>query len=255
MDRIKSYVNEVLSYIIADNRMKKRIRDDLLSQLNEAANTEDIDSVIGRMGDPKDVAREFMDSIYDDKSEIFEEIMSDRSDNAMFIKRIYEYKSKRTVFGIPLVHIKISRYGRPSVAKGIIAIGTISIGIISIGAIPIGVISLGGLALGLVTFGGASIGLLLALGGFAAGAVAIGGITLGLGAIGGIAIGKIAIGGVAKGTVAIGDEVFGDYVLKINHLGPETSAEVVAVIRSAFPNLPDWIINLISGISTDVKGY
>jgi len=255
MDRIKSYVNEVLSYIIADNRMKKRIRADLVSQLNEAANTEDIDSVIWRMGDPKDVAREFMDSIYDDKSEIFEEIMSDRSDNAMFIKRIYEYKSKRTVFGIPLVHIKISRYGRPSVAKGIIAIGTISIGIISIGAIPIGVISLGGLALGLVTFGGASIGLLLALGGFAAGAVAIGGITLGLGAIGGIAIGKIAIGGVAKGTVAIGDEVFGDYVLKINHLGPETSAEVVAVIRSAFPNLPDWIINLISGISTDVKGY
>jgi hypothetical protein len=255
MDRIKSYVNEVLSYIIADNRMKKRIRDDLLSQLNEAANTEDIDSVIGRMGDPKDVAREFMDSIYDDKSEIFEEIMSDRSDNAMFIKRIYEYKSKRTVFGIPLVHIKISRYGRPSVAKGIIAIGTISIGIISIGAIPIGVISLGGLALGLVTFGGASIGLLLALGGFAAGAVAIGGITLGLGAIGGIAIGKIAIGGVAKGTVAIGDEVFGDYVLKINHLGPETSAEAAAVIRSAFPGLPDWIIDLISGISANVKGY
>lgn len=253
MERINKYVDEVLSYIIADSKMKKRIKDDLLLQLNEAANTEDIDAVIERMGDPKDVAREFMDSIYDNKSELLDEIISEHSDNAIFVKRVYEHKSKTTVFGIPLVHIKISRYGRPAVAKGIIAIGTIPIGILSIGAIPIGVISIGGLAFGLVAFGGAAIGLLLALGGMAAGAVAIGGITFGLGAIGGIAIGKIAIGGVANGTVAIGDEAFGEYVMKISHTGPETGAEVSALIKSAFPKLPDWVIDLFSRITANLR--
>ena len=30
MNRINNYVNEVLSYIVADNKMKKRIREDLI---------------------------------------------------------------------------------------------------------------------------------------------------------------------------------------------------------------------------------
>ncbi len=254
MNKITRYVNEVLSYIIADGKMKNRIKDDLTSQLNEASNTEDIDEVIHRMGDPRDVAREFMDSIYDDKSELFSELMTDRSDNAVFVKRVYEYKSKTSVFGIPLVHIKVNRYGRPTVAKGIIAIGTIPVGVISIGAIPIGIISIGGVAAGLFAFGGAALGLLLALGGIAIGTAAVGGLTIGLGAVGGIAIGKIAIGGIANGTVAIGDEVYGDYVMKVNHIGPENSAEVAALIRSAFPKLSDWIIDLFSSITTNLKG-
>lgn len=253
MNKIDSYVNEVLSYIIADRKMKKRIKDDLLLQLSEAARTESIDAVIERMGDPRDVARDFMDSMYDSKNDLLNEIMSDNPDSAVFVRRIYERKSKTTVFGIPLVHIKISRYGRPTVAKGIIAIGTVSIGVISIGAIPIGIISIGAVALGLVAFGAVAVGLLLALGAMGAGAVAFGGIALGLGAIGGIAVGKIAIGGIAYGTVAIGEEVYGEYAMQIKNMGPETAAEIPALIRSAFPGLPDWIIDLLSAFAYFLK--
>lgn len=254
MNRINAYVNEVLSYIVADNKMKKRIREDLIAQLNEAARTQDIDSVITEMGDPKEVAREFMDSIYDDKSELFDDLLSDRSDNAIYVKRVYEYRSKTSVFGIPLVHIKISRYGRPALAKGIIAIGTTSLGIVSIGAIPIGIISVGGLALGVIAFGGLALGLLMALGGVALGAAAFGGVVIGFGAFGGVALGKIAIGGVAAGTVAIGSEIDGEYLLKISRITPETITEAAALIRTAFPGLPDWIIDLFSGLVKYLPG-
>jgi len=249
MSKINRYVKEVLSYIIADSKMKERIREDLTSQLNEAARTEDIDSVIARMGDPKQVAREFMDSIYENKSEFFDELLSDISENAKYLKPIYEYKSQATVFGIPLVHVKINRYGRPTRSKGIISISTLPVGVVSIGAIPIGIISIGGLALGVIAFGGLAFGLLLALGGVAAGTAAFGGVAVGLGAFGGVALGKIAIGGVASGTVAIGNEIDGDYMLKISRLTPQTCAEAAALIRAAFPELPDWIIRLFSGIA------
>ena len=252
MNKIDGYVNEVLSYIIADNNMKARIRDDLTSQLNESAATEDIDEVIHRMGEPKEVAREFMDSMYEDKGELFDEIISKHPDKAVFMKRVYEFKSRASLFGIPLVHIKFNRYGKPTVAKGILAIGTVSVGFISIGTIPLGVICLGGLPVGIVALGGISIGLLLAIGGIAVGAAAIGGVAVGLAAIGGVAIGNIAVGGYAKGIVAIGDRAFGDYVLTTNHLGPETSEKVSALVRSAFPNLPDWIIDILSGITADL---
>ncbi len=242
MNKIDGYVNEVLSYIIADNNMKARIRDDLTSQLNESAATEDIDEVIHRMGEPKEVAREFMDSMYEDKGELFDEIISKHPDKAVFMKRVYEFKSRASLFGIPLVHIKFNRYGKPTVAKGILAIGTVSVGFISIGTIPLGVICLGGLPVGIIALGGISIGLLLAIGGIAVGAAAIGG----------VAIGNIAVGGYAKGIVAIGDRTFGDYVLTTNHLGPETSEKVSALVRSAFPNLPDWIIDILSGITADL---
>lgn len=252
MNKIDLYVNEVLSHIIADNKMKSRIRDDLTSQLNESAAAEDIDEVLYRMGDPKEVAKEFMDSMYEDKSELLDEVIAERSDKGIFMKRVYEYKSKTSIFGVPLVHIKFNRYGRPTMAKGIIAIGTVSVGVVSIGAFPLGIFCLGGLPIGLIAIGGVSIGLLLAIGGIAIGAAAIGGIAVGLLAIGGISVGNIAIGGYANGIVAMGDHVSGDHVLHTRHLGPETRAEVSALIRTAFPNLPEWIIDILSGIEANL---
>ena len=59
---------------------------------------------------------------------------------------VFEYKSKRIVFGQPLVHIHIG-YGLKK-AKGIIAIGNIATGVISIGFLAKGIISLGLLSLG-----------------------------------------------------------------------------------------------------------
>ena len=96
-------------------------------------------------------------------------------------------------------------------------------------------------------------GLLLALGGMAAGTLAIGGITFGFGAFGGIATGKIAMGSIAQGTVAIGDEAYGEYALQLKNIGPDVKAEVSALIRSALPKLPDWIIDWLSSIAAFMK--
>lgn len=112
----------------------------------------------------------------------------------------YEYRSKTTLFGLPLVHIKISRYGN-AVAKGIIAIGNISVG----------VLSLGGLALGLLSFGGVSLGLLFAFGGCALGGISFGGFSIGALAFGGFAVGIYAIGGSAFAhTLAVGATAMGN---------------------------------------------
>jgi hypothetical protein len=249
MSQINSYVNEVLSYIDTDKSMKMRFKSDLTLQLNDAAESESIEEVLKKMGDPKDVAREFMDSINEGKGTHQGGVFTAGYKFGRYnTERIYEYKSKARLFGIPLVHIKLSRYGKPAVAKGIIAIGTVSVGVISIGAIPIGIISIGALSIGVLSFGAIALGLLLAVGGAAVGAFAIGGIAIGLAAIGGVAVGEIAIGGYARGTVAIGAEAVGKYSLIIQHTGPETKAAVENLIRSAFPELPEWIEKFFSSV-------
>jgi len=117
---------------------------------------------------------------------------------------VYEYRSKRELFGLPLVPMYIGIVyglginpltGRFRVAKGIIAIGNIAIGGVAIGGLSLGILSFGGLALGLAAFGGAAVGLLLAMGGMAIGLVAIGGGAVGYYALGGGAWGTHAIGG------------------------------------------------------------
>jgi hypothetical protein len=56
----------------------------------------------------------------------------------------FEYKSKTTLFGLPLIHISFKyRPNRvPVVAKGIVAIGQFAYGIITIAQFGIGVISI-----------------------------------------------------------------------------------------------------------------
>lgn len=247
MSIIDHYVEEVLFNIVADDKMKNRIKSDLTLQLNEAGQSENIEEVLRRMGDPKDVAKEFMDSIYENKSEIIENLIREHTKVTNLMNDYYEYKSKSTLFGLPLVHIKINRRGgRVCVAKGIIAIGTVSIGVVSIGAIPLGFLCFGGAAVGIISFGGIAIGLIAAIGGVALGALAVGGMAIGLGAIGGFAIGEIAIGGYARGTVAAGARAVGEYPLTTRHLGPETKDMLYTYIKTAFPKLPDWIANVFS---------
>ncbi len=94
----------------------------------------------------------------------------------------YNYKSTKTLFGLPLVHIAIgpSYGGQLQVAKGIIAIGNVAVGGITLGGISFGLISLGGISLGLIAaLGGFAASIGIALGGFAAGYVAIGGFAIG----------------------------------------------------------------------------
>jgi hypothetical protein len=55
----------------------------------------------------------------------------------------FEYKSKTTMFGLPLIHISFKYRGfAPVPARGIIAIGQFGVGVINISQFGIGVISL-----------------------------------------------------------------------------------------------------------------
>lgn len=113
----------------------------------------------------------------------------------------YEYKSKRTLFGLPLVHINCG-FDRNHWARGIIAIGNVATGFVA----------LGGVAFGLFTLGGVGFGLLLALGAISIGSVSIGGIAVGLLAWGGIAAGWLAVGGMSLGVYAAGGMAVGSQV-------------------------------------------
>jgi tRNA A-37 threonylcarbamoyl transferase component Bud32 len=119
----------------------------------------------------------------------------------------YEYRSKTTVFGWPLVHIATGidpMTGKKRIAKGIIAVGDMAIGVLAFGGASIGVFSIGGAAIGLFSFGGLSIGLLIALGGGAIGGLAVGGGAIGVIAVGGGAVGYYATGGGAWGVHPLG---------------------------------------------------
>lgn len=115
----------------------------------------------------------------------------------------FEYKSKRTLFGLPLVHIN-GKWG--GTAKGVVAVGFkacgvvsvgfLSMGVLSAGCLSLGAVSLGALALGVLALGAVSVGLLLALGAVAAGFVAYG-----AAAFGGFAAGAFA----CARYVAVGD--------------------------------------------------
>lgn len=182
-----------------------------------------------------------------------QDVLSD-SENTGFLPRLkklkFEYKSKTTVFGIPLVHIKLGR------AKGIFAVGIMATGLVSFGALSIGLLSLGLLSLGLIALGTFSLGG-LSFGGIAAGIMAFGGVALGIFTVGGLSIGmyslggcaiasKIAFGGYANGFIAIGDKVNGEYTWCIkNGFTPEMREEVYYTIVRELPNTPNFILNLL----------
>ncbi len=94
----------------------------------------------------------------------------------------FEWKSKISFYGYPLIHIAIGRdeNGKIRVAKGIIAIGQFGIGLITIAQVGIGLLfGFGQFMLGLVTIAQFSAGIIFGIGQFATGYVAIGQIALG----------------------------------------------------------------------------
>ena len=157
----------------------------------------------------------------------------------------YEYKSKRTLWGLPLVHIHIG-FGFCK-AKGIIAIGNIACGLISVGGLALGLLSIGGFALGLLVLAGA-----------AAGGFAVGGLALGAFAVGGLAVGFIAVGGAAiaaniaassgngyaHAPLVVSDGVpSGSYTRLVSDFG-----ELLQAAKELFPSTPRWILELMSSI-------
>ncbi|GHU81406.1 hypothetical protein AGMMS50284_1070 [Clostridia bacterium] len=165
----------------------------------------------------------------------------------------YEYKSKRKLFGLPLVHVNIG--AGVYKAKGIVAIGNIANGFLSIGGLAIGVFAFGGLSIGLFALGGLAAAI-LAFGGIALGGIAIGGIAVGYLAVGGAAIGiystggyalakNVAIGGLSKAHIAIGDKATGDIIWEnANTLTKSDWADIKKTILKEYPNIWRWILNL-----------
>ena len=170
----------------------------------------------------------------------------------------YEYKSKRVLFGLPLVHINCG----PGVhwARGIIAIGNIATGFVALGSIAAGLFSLGALSLGLlmalgalsvgiVSIGGLALGL-TAWGGFAFGVLSVGGISCGVYAAGGVVCAsQVAVGGVASAPLAIGHAAEGAKIILIPPNGLNgaalnaAKAAIDAACRGA-PGFVPWLLKL-----------
>ena len=130
----------------------------------------------------------------------------------------YEYKSKTTFLGLPLVHV-ISGYRVPGqpfrVAKGWFAVGDRAYGGIACGVVAVGGITSGAVSFSLLAgFSGAAVSLGVACGGFALGTLATGGLSLGFLAFGGLAFGYGAVGGFARGRYAMGGNADGTYYIR-----------------------------------------
>lgn len=139
----------------------------------------------------------------------------------------FEYKSKRTLFGMPLLHVTSGidpATGQKRVARGFFAFGDLAVGVVAFGGYARGIFACGGLAVGVVAFGGMSVGLvcwggvalalLLAVGGLAIGPLATGGLAIGWQAMGGLAVGWHAHGGKVFAQHGMGMDVHAAHVYK-----------------------------------------
>ncbi len=168
----------------------------------------------------------------------------------------YEYKSKRTLFGLPLVHVNIGN--RNHWARGIIAIGNIATGFVALGGIAAGLLSLGAVSfglllalgavtLGVVSVGGVAIGL-LAWGGIALGYLAVGGCAVGVYAAGGVAAAsRVAVGGVVSAPLAIGQLADGakTILVPLEGLSDEALMEAHKAITEACPDAPFFVTRIL----------
>lgn len=107
----------------------------------------------------------------------------------------YEYKSKTTILGWPLVHIAqgFTPEGRYRVAKGFIAIGNVAVGVLAIGGAAIGIVALAGAGIGIICLGGLAVGVFCGMGGVAIGYIAVGGVAIGIYSLGGLCLGPHTI--------------------------------------------------------------
>lgn len=169
----------------------------------------------------------------------------------------YEYKSKKTLFGLPLVHINLGRGFKK--AKGIIAIGNISYGVISVGFLSFGLLSFGCFGIGFAGFGAIALGLLLATGAISVGTFSFGAISIGVFSCGALAIGKYAFGAMAIASdIAVGDNAhahiaIGNTVQGIKTLPLNTPFEQLKdTLKQSYPDLPEWIINTVHFFSSNI---
>jgi len=218
------YIKCVMREIPLTGKRKKEIELDLMSSLEERAEMSPDKSPEEFMGDPSGVAAEFRENL-------------GLGDAAGF-----EYKSKKTFFNIPLVHINFKPNG---VAKGILAIGSVAVGVVSIGAVALGLLAVGAFGMGiLAAFSAVAFSGLISMGaaafsiGMSVGAVAMSGYY----AIGAFAQADIAIGHVAHGVVAVFQESGkGDFLIQL----PSNRGEIQMAIQAAYPTLDYFWVNFV----------
>ncbi len=155
----------------------------------------------------------------------------------------YEYKSKRTFCGVPLVHINI---GIGKTAKGIVAVGFKSVGVVSIGLLSVGLLSFGLLALGFLGLGMFGVGF-FGFGAFALGLLSGGAISVGIISFGAISIGVMSCGAVSVGQFAVGALAKGHYFA----FGDNATAMVALGATKANGTL----YTHFTGIQNDYSGY
>lgn len=229
-----AYAAEVSNHLKCNQAMKRRIREDVIDALNVRAEELGLSDPVALMGSPAEVAADFSANLGLPVTYGWE----------------YEYESETRIFGLPLIHIVSNRM---KIAKGIIAIGPVSIGVVSIGAVSVGIFSFGGIAMGLLAFGGASLGFFMAMGGVAvAYDLAVGGFSIAKNmAAGGMAIaGDIAIGGQSIAQIAGHTQdpnVVSDNIEFVYRL-PSEADQMVDRIKQVFPSLgiiKRWIVELL----------
>ena len=216
----KQYIREVLERSCLPKAERKRIKKDLEMEVYSAIERgENIEEIIERMGKPDEVAAGLFENFIEIPTRPFR-----------------EYKSKKTLFGLPLVHIIRGNYA-PSVpnsrlvntrgfnvggrygntgfglpaargifafgpkAKGVFAVGNLSAGLISIGNVSTGILSIGNLSAGLFSIANVSLGLLIGLGNVVVGLLSAGNLSVGYAAAGNLALGEYAVGNKAVGTI------------------------------------------------------
>ena len=160
----------------------------------------------------------------------------------------FEYRSKATLFGLPLVHIATGSdpvTGRRRVARGIIAFGDLAKGVIAFGRIAMGGLTFGGISLGIVPIGGLAFGL-FPYAGLALGLVmGYGGVVVAPIALGGLAVGWYAAGGATIGVHAWGsyahDPIAGEFFKHWSSRGLLYGALALMLVMTAISMLVPWL--------------
>lgn len=123
----------------------------------------------------------------------------------------YEYKSKKMIGNLPLIHIHfgLGLYR----AKGVIAIGNIAEGALAVGFLAVGGLPIGLISVGLFAFAVLAVGI-LAFGSFAFGVITAGAVSVWIFSMGALSFGQFAFGAYARGAqVAVGDVARGNIAL------------------------------------------
>ena len=167
----------------------------------------------------------------------------------------FEYKSKRTLFGLPLVHICVGT-GRCR-ARGIFAVGNEAVGIVAVGIASVGVLSVGAASAGLFAIAALSLAL-----------VSVGAVAVGLLAVGAIAVGVRAVGSLSVGVYSMGACAVASRIASTTSSGfarapvvfcsdgaPGGRWEILvsdfAALLSAAAerfSVPDWLLRLLSAV-------